>query len=56
MEFHGLPYIMDHNRLSSIVPDNFYRSTVDRLPFKCINPSLKLCHTDMVLDGPSDLN
>ena len=23
-----------------MLPDNFYRSTVDRLPFKCINPSL----------------
>ena len=39
-----------------MLPDNFYKSTVDLLPFKCINPSLKLYHTYMVLDGPSDLN
>ena len=39
-----------------MLPDNFYRSTVDGFSFKCINFPLKLCHTDMVLDGPSDLN
>ena len=32
-----------------MVPDNFYRSTVDRLPLKCINPSLKRGHQDHLI-------